>query len=1516
MLLSLLGVCAVIGPFQGPEWEPVRGLLSQDQSCKDPRCCGNLLVSCLFLIWQIQQYWYQLSRTRKRNVTKGPPQRRTVLSAPRDTFFEMIPESFTHGKTRVLDVHIQQWIQKQRWGYRKSVRQQWDTQYLLSPQKPCQDLPWDVHTSTGPIFCTSSFSSTCLLHQDNSWEAWQLPWYPRDSQAHPSLAICQRMEQLLAPSRELVPVEPVSMRYTSTALAFSLPDFPPAQSPNFCLREFLPDPLKQQLEAPTKECLESPQDPLVPWGKAKTIGREYSEATVQYLNKRKSRREDAQEIQASGAFLPIVSGVEEDGDAKPLGYRNRRQERRETDGEIPVTGWEKQDQARIADREQTEKLQRKTQREPREKKPSQAHMGGNQEQFRCKTDIATQTPEWGNQGDAVETPALGKSEEEARRKEETEVEAQGLETQGWTGNEAAENSQMLEQMTQDQTGGDTATETEVEDGRNKDQIRSEDGIKIQTSGRENLGEFKQQDNEEIQALGREKQGCVRTEDEVQTAAGEPGGQSSSDNDGKTQASKGENENLSRQEVELGTRKLREVREEDWVVIQTSWWGSQRLGLIAADRGLMRPCWGDQSQVRGERTVDIPSLESDRREGGDADAANQVTPKAKEQAQSSEPDLRTYRVLRKDEEKAEAGEGADTLAAQGKRNLRGVKGTNEAQTQKLGEENQGQLGNESHKMIRETKWKNQKEISGNDRIDDQTSVAENWAELTSKKGDTTHSSGCEEAEEVEGEDGIEGVRIRRVAGGEESTETKATMEESRSQLGDAGTNPHSSELKGQKEVGSEDGAEAQAPEKRKQRELGDDVKTQRPESKNQGQLAEVGGSWEQAKGENTSENGALEKKNWREAGREDCRKMQEPNRKDQRQLSEVDGKTYRLEWKNQENFRDGNDAEIQNQGKRNPISFTGDDGSETQASVGEDQRQSVCETDEKIQTQEQRIQSKHRDTATQIQDVGVQRKRRADYSKLSHHPSKRGDKGRVGRKDAVRPSPLNDSSGKLGPTNRKCSSAQPASLTSGYEPPRHKQPMAGNGVDSAPCSEEHLSSQGTGPARKHRRQVSERAQRAQPGSQRRLEKDKKVDPGKASSPTCQHPYPQSQASSIFPSLLCPQVSQAAPALARVPAALTTLHKWPALKKSKHLLLESLMKRRIAHLRWGLPRRILESYLLFHFLESCSLPRPAVRLPGLRTDQEHQRQQERHRESQVFPLGLHSPARSQSRPVLEKKSSKLCTQVQALEKHRPTKLEPMESSSPPKKPRRIRQPGGARKPQIQEEAPKAKIPAPRNPRPAVESRSWHNPGGVPEFSTENSRSRKMVRPGVPHVEEKTSSRARASSCPEGSNHRKKECIPREASELPTSKCQQPTWRRSESVGPEEVRKRACSAHTSSFKGSIHSAAARLSVTIWNKMAQLAKPQQSTPILTLRNPTTLNKVGAPCTEEDSSRSPTALEKELEPPGHSCTGVTVPKIESYQEHETPGNSKGASHNPAVSQKFGFVRHLRYFLKQYGLKQ
>ncbi|MEJ1271454.1 meiotic double-stranded break formation protein 1 [Cricetulus griseus] len=1124
MLLPLLGACAVVGPFQGPEWEPVRGLLPQDRSCRDPRCCGNLLVFCLFLIWQIQQYWYRVSRNSKRNATK-----------------------------------------------------------------------------------------------DNSWDIWQVPWCPSNSQAHPSVDICQRIEQLLAPSQEeLMPVKSISLKYRSTsrALAISPPNFPLVRRSKFCLRGFLPGPLNQQLEPSTKKFLDGQQDPLEPQGKTQIVGREYSEDTPQYTNKRERRREVASEIQASGGSLPIDCGVENDKEAKVLDCGNQRPVR-ETDGEISIPGWEKQDQLGTEDREQTEKVLKKTQREPGDKNPSstQASMGDCQEQFRCKTDMATQTSEWGNQEDAAETVALGKkSEKEARGKEETEVQDQALETQSWTGSENSENPQMLNQGTQDQFRGNTGTEREAEEGRNKDQFGREDGVKMQTSGRENLREVKQEDNEETQALEWENQGRIRTQNEVQTPVGEMRAQTGSGFARKTQASEKEDQNLSRHEAQVGM-KLKEIREEDWVVLQAQWWGNQRLMLVAADRELKISCWGNQDQVGGEHSAGIQSLKSDRRQRG-GDGTSNLTPEAENQGQlRDKTDLETYPVGIKKEAKTEQESGMEKLIL-GNRNLRGAKGKDEARTQKLGEENQDQLGNEFHKKIHIPKWKNQEQTRGNDSINKQTSEAENCEEITSKNIDgATRAAGCKEAEKVGGENGAEvvkqGMRLPRGPGGEQETEIKAAMEESQSWLGsDMGTNTQSPELNNQKLMGNEGGKEVQAPEKRSLREPGDDdVKTQSTGSKNQGQFTEAGGSrstrwrrWEQTREGKASANGALEKTNWSKTGSEDGRKTQKARRKNQRVLSKVNRKTYLLAWKTQQKFRDGNDVEIQKQGKRNLRNFPGDGGPQTQALVGEGQRQSVCETDGKIQTQGQKIQSKGRDADAEIQDVGAQRKCRVEDSEVSH-TRRRGDKGQVRRKDAVRPSFQGASSARVGPIDRKYSLAQPASPIF-----RHKQPVARNGVDSVPYPKKHLRSQGTVPVPKHRGGVSESSQRAQPVSQRKQERDKRVDPGKASSLTCQHP--QFQASSVFPSLLCPQVSQSTRAPASEPVVLTTLCKWPALKKSKHLLLESLMKRRIAHLRWGLPRRILESYLLFHFLESCPLPRAGVRLPGPRTDQERQRQQEQH------------------------------------------------------------------------------------------------------------------------------------------------------------------------------------------------------------------------------------------------------------------------------------------------------------------
>ncbi|XP_053439318.1 uncharacterized protein LOC128580867 [Nycticebus coucang] len=234
----------------------------------------------------------------------------------------------------------------------------------------------------------------------------------------------------------------------------------------------------------------------------------------------------------------------------------------------------------------------------------------------------------------------------------------------------------------------------------------------------------------------------------------------------------------------------------------------------------------------------------------------------------------------------------------------------------------------------------------------------------------------------------------------------------------------------------------------------------------------------------------------------------------------------------------------------------------------------------------------------------------------------------------------------------------------------EQAVAANGLAPAPCPEmKPLASQSTGPATQHRVGVcspSQQGIQVRLESWRRQQRIKRVDSVKASGPTQQ---PWSHVSSACPPLL---YSQARQAMVGAPTALTVLPKWPILKKSKRLLLESLMRRKIAHLKWGLPQRILDSYLLFHFLGSCSLPLTGVKLPGLYLHQELQGQQERHCEAHGSRPGSHSPQRFQRVQPIGRKSSKLSVQVRALEKCRPDGSEPWCISTLPEKPRRLAEP----------------------------------------------------------------------------------------------------------------------------------------------------------------------------------------------------------------------------------------------------
>nr|XP_004484196.2 uncharacterized protein LOC101434945 isoform X1 [Dasypus novemcinctus] len=1556
MLLPLLGACALVGPFQGSEWEPVRGLISRDCSCRDLQCRGNLLILCLFLIWQVRHSWCQVTRTRSsmRKVIKVPMQTWAVPSVRRATLFKLGPESsISPGKLRGLDSHVQQWTQKQRWGYRRSLQESW-ARHLQSWQRRDRVPSLGVHTPSEP-FCTASFSRSCLLSHGSPWEAWQVPWRLRDGQTHriskppsPAPEMCQRMEQPLVHfQKESVLLEPVSVKThpTSKTLATSLPNPPSTQKLQFCTREFLPVSSNQQLEIPTWKLQGCPQKAWAPEREKQKPGRVEDSRVTQAFgsgNQGESRGEGARETQASGSQLPADFGMEENAEDEVLGCGSQRQTLSETDGEISPPGWENQDQMGGENRTKIQKLGREFLEGTGGREAEiQARRRENQEQLRCKIDAETQTPEWRNQDKsggegAVETQAFErKNKKEARGEDEGKTQAQELREQG-------------------QTGGENGAGIGAEERINKDQVEGEGPVQTQTPGRENPGEIKEEGSVETQALGWVKQELVGSENvtEIQTPEWENQGQNGSEKAEEVQAFRGSNQIQLRHQNQVGwgngdlgrsaaawegqvsrRRDLREIREEDWVVIQTSWWGNQRLVGSEIDREFKMPYWRNQNHIGGKHGAEIQVPEkSCQSEDGNEDGKNTLATEAEIQGQlRGETDGETQPPGRRKQGQLGDGSGADIQAPE-KRNPKGDKSEDGKETQELGEENQGQLRIEINGKIHMPKWKEQEYIRDKHGANNRASETGNWGILTNKINGGFHSVEWQVEEQTGGENGIENQvpekRCQRETGDENGTETWAPGKENQSQLwSDTDRQTYLSESKNQEQKRGESGTEeTRAPEKRKQREArGEDgVETQRPERKNQGQLeSEIYGEsqalgrrkWEQTSGENRAGNQTSEKRSQRKVGSKGASKIQRLGGEKQRLLrSKVNGKTCSLEWKNKEPSGGEDSAKIQIQGEKN---LSGPGGIETQVPGGDCQGQLSSGIGRKNQTQGRGNQNKVGDeVAADIQDVRSQRKYRAEDAGGPQIP-RGGNKTWVTGKDAAKADVQVNCSGGEGPTGRNLSLVTTPTLTDfGHGAMEQKQAVAGNVSASAPCPEmrslshrsevfllasggrEHLAGQDMAPARKRRGGISPVSQQARPESWRGQRKDKVICPRKAPSLTWQPWNPQSLVAPLSQPSACP--SHLCGPAPQVTTALTGLPKWPFLKKSKQLLLESLMRRKIAHLKWGLPQRILESYLLFNFLEPSSLI--GVRLPGLYAGLKPQGQQERHCEARGSRLGIKPPEKP-----LRRKSSKLPAQAKALEKCGPHVTEPLGSSTHPVRPRRSRPLRGAREPQ-------AMVPAPRNPTPAAESEA----GGP---SSGNSRGRKMVRAGVSQMAEMASCRARISCSRAGSDHRRKEHPSWEASKPLGCKFQQPTHRRRGSLGPMEGSgagqwPSACSTDTSSFKGSFHSAAARLSVTLLNKMSrspQVAKPQHSTPNLSQQDPdpTLLPTVESTHASEGSVGFSTCpLERDLQPSGHDRAGAALPRTESPHNQRAPGTPDETPQSSPAPKKFGFMKRLKCFFQ------
>ncbi|XP_074076938.1 uncharacterized protein LOC141511806 [Macrotis lagotis] len=181
MLLPLLGICALFGRFWDKSWEPVRGLLTDDCGCGDPRCCGNLFIFCLFLIWQVRQ---RLRGPRKKGLEESllrwtvPPWCHLAIPLPSPRL------SICPCTQKRLEIHVQKLAHRQKWGPPQKLRDSW-TQFLLS------QLPGytGFEQSGEPGICAPLFPSTCRCLEEYHQElellgGWKLAFGFCNIQAH------------------------------------------------------------------------------------------------------------------------------------------------------------------------------------------------------------------------------------------------------------------------------------------------------------------------------------------------------------------------------------------------------------------------------------------------------------------------------------------------------------------------------------------------------------------------------------------------------------------------------------------------------------------------------------------------------------------------------------------------------------------------------------------------------------------------------------------------------------------------------------------------------------------------------------------------------------------------------------------------------------------------------------------------------------------------------------------------------------------------------------------------------------------------------------------------------------------------------------------------------------------------------------------------------------------------------------------------------------------------------------
>ncbi|XP_054999599.1 collagen alpha-1(I) chain [Sorex araneus] len=1087
MLLSLLGICALVGPFQGPEWEPVRVLLTdQDRSCRHPQCCGNLLVSCLF----------------------GSPRKWTVASRRPDMHSRLAPAiHFSPRKFRELEAHIQQWAQKKRGRHQKQLWESWPL-YLLPWPSPCRE----ALSSAAPLCCGTPFPGTSTLPPDSVWESWPVSWVFSDDKIFKSLSpaaveMYERMEHLLFEAQEeLVSLEPVvNLRPDppSVSLATALP---PPQTLCICPQEFLLAPPSQPGAASSRE-----RDRAA--GKRRpTVGRDGGQRAQARgaVKQAKSSRQDAREAPAPGRQRLMGIRREDCADSRGLGGRSQ------TPG-LP--------QKRVAaeNRVATEELGDSSRRESGHEIPGaqeagvQAPRGEDQEAVRGETDSETLTSgravlqdESGANG-AAEAPVV----QENRRA--TGGEIRGMAAQDQAGGEPRGGSRA-------QIPGDSGTETLAGEGRSQEQAGREKAWETRVSAGEGLGKMKQDDTE--------------THGPAERAGQRPTSRAEVWEQLKSELQTWGVQRRRRLEGSRKTR-LREVREEDWVVMQALW-RADAMPVVSTTAGELGLAAGEhRSPTAVQHRAELQAAERRGQSTAEGAPAAGTEPGAPGSSRGS-----AGRTI---------WEQLD-VEAPGETSPREAERANRGETQAPGDEEQAPTDSGRPGKTHWPEWETTQEWS-REEGGTQAPRAGNGEESPDEAAEETHSSGAREA-------GGKSTELpapeNQVEDGEEDREEEGTPSPAGGESGtEAPEQRNESKAEGKGVVG-----ETQSPKSGGPGPLGGDSAESHPPA---GQDRERAGAGSEAEEQRSSQ---------RAAGTEAAGVRERRAGLPTQLRSESAGETGWAEWPAAGEIGGDNDVGIE--GERSPGGPSGDTETQTQAPGGDFGEESRSETGGERRVPGQGPQRRAEILAAGSQEVAGSRE----------------DKAQSEAVDAARSGPhLEPSAGEGAPTpagSRGAAPGEEEAEASARCPASEPPPQPGELVARAEGA--HSASRPMTPDGRHEETAAPLKAR------RRPRKNKAAGGGIA------HPGPTSPMHPDPPALATHSGLPSRP-WCRAPKASLVLDAsthpgtgWPkrlVLKSSQRLLLESVLRSKSTHLHWGLPQRILASHLL-----SASGPRPPPLAPTAR------------------------------------------------------------------------------------------------------------------------------------------------------------------------------------------------------------------------------------------------------------------------------------------------------------------------------